>query len=513
MESKGGGIELYFQSKSSVELVHCRFRSSKSRQAFESHRGRNNEKSFTWSPAVRGLCTLLVKVAQAQRSCNSSLVKLSGAAGSDVRSLDYALGKSPQWMIDMFGCESNGTPTLRKLIRRFNPDGRRAGPSEVSARPALQHDMDIRVFLSGRELVDELSLQSLLAQLRAASKSAVCSSSDMQRAPIDIRAWFGQVFRHELCTTLRAWNPFDREGLQFCAQKVLSNVGYRKTVGKVPSNCFDRLLELNCSSQWIGQYQPQSLKVSRPLKVALPLSFPGSVCMFHEFQARHPGVFQLDQDFAHAVEIVDRLVSGDLEYEPDLMCLGAAPIASLQKSPLHKDYVILEMLPGNSLRVMKRKNPRKNSTAVSLMRSSPSNGLFYFEELKERGYTFGGAKRNFHAEPQETFKQFLGDSEQGLSVSHFPHFWTLAEFANCQAVTEVAVGWADAAMFLVVHKRVAENKQLAMSLRMLLRQSWLRFLQDPMLLSRSVDEVLAQPEMIPKLVNYTGLFWLNARAA
>lgn len=87
--------------------------------------------TFQWSSAVKSLTyLLLLGAAWGRLKERESLMppRIEGERHSAAASLDYALGKQPHWLLDMFGISPRGDCYARRLIQRSNPERRRPGP-------------------------------------------------------------------------------------------------------------------------------------------------------------------------------------------------------------------------------------------------------------------------------------------------------------------------------------------------------------------------------------------------
>lgn len=125
--------------------------------------------TFPWTQAVRALCILLVTYKWSE-SCLSpkeqeASAELSGERGSLAASLDSAISKSTQWLVDMFGLDSSGISNIRRLVRRANPERKRPGPVVVRISPAALKRGDIRIFLDSNELFTEEEFRALRNRL------------------------------------------------------------------------------------------------------------------------------------------------------------------------------------------------------------------------------------------------------------------------------------------------------------------------------------------------------------
>jgi hypothetical protein len=92
---------------------------------------------------------------------------LEGQANTPAASLDFALAKQPNWILDMFGMDVHGQPIARKILLRQNPERKRPGPVSISVRLRALPPEKVRVFLEDKEVVDKETLRSLATEVEA----------------------------------------------------------------------------------------------------------------------------------------------------------------------------------------------------------------------------------------------------------------------------------------------------------------------------------------------------------
>ena len=129
------------------------------------HRGYS---TFSWSPAVRALCMLLVRGASVAKSSQSSpTAYIEGSHGSPASSLDFAISKQPNWVFDLFGCDERGNAYIRRLFVRTNPERKRPGPVRIALNNYFLPPPCISVTVDGGELCSEKVLASLASTIES----------------------------------------------------------------------------------------------------------------------------------------------------------------------------------------------------------------------------------------------------------------------------------------------------------------------------------------------------------
>jgi hypothetical protein len=125
-----------------------------------------NVGSFQWTTAVKALSLLAIKAGLAQRAGVTRVDhRLAGEKGSLAASLDYAISKQPEWLVEMFGVDSRGISLVRRLVRRTNPERKRPGPVVLGFSEAALESIWFRFTLNGASVESISELESLFACL------------------------------------------------------------------------------------------------------------------------------------------------------------------------------------------------------------------------------------------------------------------------------------------------------------------------------------------------------------
>lgn len=182
-------ISLKFQSAfSEAQLEETEFFSSLVARKMRCRRGQlttagNSEGTFPWTGGVMGMCAVLLKakllaLQLPRHEIHSHGVEISSEIAPRTKALDSALAKSPRWILDMFGVDSTGAAIIKRLFKRRNPEGKRAGPISVSLNLAFIDPRNIRILLDGEEVRDTALLERLLTEIGFATEiPPVCAGS------------------------------------------------------------------------------------------------------------------------------------------------------------------------------------------------------------------------------------------------------------------------------------------------------------------------------------------------
>jgi uncharacterized SAM-dependent methyltransferase len=190
-----GSLQLRFSSEKEISLEEVRFLYDPELGELRSLRGRSpvqavTTSSFQWSPAVKALCVLLLRVVEhgLRRGAARPLPGLSGEGGSLASSLDYALSKNPSWLADMFGHDRAGEPYARALILRTNPERKRPGPVELHLDERVLDLARVTVMLDDLPVHDADEVKELWSMIEESRLFAMAGRAFGHAVPLPLRA-------------------------------------------------------------------------------------------------------------------------------------------------------------------------------------------------------------------------------------------------------------------------------------------------------------------------------------
>jgi len=161
-------LKLQFYTGEQVELVYTEFTHDALIETQCAARGKSSCSyksfgNFQWTNAVKALAVFLLKAKIAGGEDNEELpAVLLGTKGSIAASLDYALGKEPEWLSSIFGVDRRGRLLAKRFIDRINPELRRAGPVVLGLNTQALAHKGIQVFLDEKELGTAEEIEALL---------------------------------------------------------------------------------------------------------------------------------------------------------------------------------------------------------------------------------------------------------------------------------------------------------------------------------------------------------------
>ena len=449
--------------------------------------------TFQWTPGVRALCLLLVQTAAERAALPGSI---RGGAGSAAATLDYALGKQPVWLLEMFGTDKRGRVFARKLIRRTNPERKRPGPVVLSVNEALLPAANIEVRVDGIAINSQESLRALarmfLKYFPSDVDAPIIRTSVMPRpgrqaaitgrgleAPL-LHDCMRRMLVHEISSVLQVIDIFRPEKLHGALKRVEENPSFIKAGGRSRHVASEVDLSLSPSERigWLGGGFCPKDRFPRSFQVATSFILPGAIALFQYLKQRYGIPLDLDFHYAYAQELVRKIVNNELAQPPELCILTIAPAANLMKHGKRTGYLPLMLMPPISHRVLapaqERRKPRGTISANYLfLLRDPSTPEFYFEHLQRTGKV-RGSEKTLHSEPDELPYALSGGNEDLRAVVFFPHYGLNQLYNSCVCADQPERGENFSESILFVHESFAEDKARMRLLDILLRDAWFK---------------------------------------
>jgi hypothetical protein len=163
-------IKLLFFSGASIELIRVDV-SHGSHPTITAIRGKTDGAyrgagTFQWSSAVRGMAVIFLKAKLTEELLPGEPM-LSGEERSLAASLDYALTKRPNWLLEMFGVSANGTATARRLFKVTNSHRKRGGPVSLSLNLFACPPHCIEIILDGNPVHTAEVFREMIAKIES----------------------------------------------------------------------------------------------------------------------------------------------------------------------------------------------------------------------------------------------------------------------------------------------------------------------------------------------------------
>ncbi|MFN8390324.1 MAG: hypothetical protein U0136_08550 [Bdellovibrionota bacterium] len=493
-------LQLWFTDEERPELLKAQFESSHTSGPIISVRGktpgayRRGDATFQWTQAVQALCIFFLRCAEGHARGRHDTLEpvLSGDAGSPAASLDYAIGKPPAWLIEMFGESRAGEPYVRRVVARTNPERKRGGDVELSLNHAALPPHSIRIFRGKSLAQTSVELSNLCERIEAGWKVSgkVATRSPLRKKRLDAEreqkslSGFVETLREcyadESVRSLQRTDIFTRLGIDRIRARIerdLTLAGEQELAsrlleGAIAPTSAERLGIV--PSEW-----KRKLLESEPIQVAIPCGNPGATEIFFRLRDQERLPFEIDFQFQYAIEISRKILSAGFAEPPALCILGLAPAATLISRGPKTGYRPLMVMPSVSHRIVA---PRSHKPTTSRLRRGElillneefSTSQIYFDLLSYSGDLNKSKIKARHAEPDEAFPWLQAQEEERRALLFFPYHAINRRLNNCDYLDEVRGDTHIKDFILFAHEKLLSDPLLTQAIRAVIRDAWLR---------------------------------------
>lgn len=480
--------------------------------------------SFQWSPALRALCSLVLRhylhgnnVLSAQESC------IRGGKGSPAASLDYALSKQPTWLHDLFGSCPRGNTRARSIIQRINPERKKGGEVRLHIHNTLLPAASVRIRADGDQELGHEQLITLLRSLevnelkqRAATHQLLIEAMSYQRAepPIppgmDAYAYLQHLLvswlEEEVTASIFETDVFTKQAESAVIRQICKDPIVSRLIAKHGMSF----------SAFLGSSDPHSIPFANEIR-ALLAQTPIKIQMCGTIaQVSTILLFLVIRKLFH----VEVQVSVDAPYTAALIRGGVVPQSDGK-------VVVFPLALGatiEALRVAEGSgwSPISIAPGVSYdllaKQFDPSHGLrsdmyvfqddlytssfIYMTKLISSGAVKASAMKITSAAPHEALEAMIQRRDRCGAVLWFPHNRVNRILTGSQRLLGFRKAFGIAESFLFAN---TDSDQQARLLRSLVRYAWLQLRINPALRREVIAELMTTSDYFHTFLTYTGL--------
>ena len=440
--------------------------------------------SFQWTSAVKALCLLSIRTKLGQRC-------VSGETGSLASALDYALGKPPLWLTDIFGVGREGTPISSRLFLRTNPERKRPGPVSISFNPSHLTAEEIQISVAGAEVSAEelvvlsssiLSDKSGVRSRRKTLRPEHAQLPDSNRAVEFSHSAMERSIEEAVSKTLVARNIFFRSEIR----KILNRISDIPRLQSARSFCLSQLNDFDqglSGSLLRGISDDRQLKQElqqAPLHIAVTASQCSSLAIFQHMAEQHGACLDVHYAFTNGYDIVTAVADGTFREQPDLLCLGAGPAFDLLRS-CPGEYQPLTIAPPALHKIVSHRNVASEdirSGEYKVMAEEPTSLAVAFDSLCAEGLISESKTKIVPFDAGE-MSLLLEDPDMGFHTllwAPYSHFFARHTGAR---ETDIRSNSEYQDTLILAHRRFFENSKRVLAFEVLFRQAWWALLHRP----------------------------------
>ncbi len=481
-------IALWFYDNQNPELAQLVIQTTKRTVVAERGKGYHGGASFQWTAAVKALTRLLIE-SKIESFKGQRKYLLSGVKGSDAASLDFALGKPPAWLTELFIKTGLVRRSPREFFKITNPELKRPGPVTLSFRDSFDAKRDIRIFLGEDELVH----QQMLTVLRDKLDSGSRKKDPDRRKGTETRGALQQLWITSAHSSLKQTTLFQPDGIASLQtrfgrnNRFSKNRTFQQIVAQLRRSLYARPLILQGKKE---------LSIPAFTCACSPMAI-GALSILQKLKKRSP--VQLDTSFSATSNIMEM---GALE-NYDAVALSWSAVLRLNTKQL-KQLVPFMLLPKTEFLLLA---PKKQNLSIVLCAPQPLGyPRLLWEELSQQYPLLFSGVRLADASLQATGDTLALQPEAGCIVA-FPYTEFLRKRFNLTPQPEQLYQPLIGDNILLIRKGSRFSKPaLRKKLQEQIIRSWLELLDKPKELNKVVDTLLSDENYMSFIRHAGGLY-------
>lgn len=480
-----------------------------------------NSGSFQWTAGVKAVAIFFLRV-KARVSDDQSPI-LEGQQGSVAASMDFALGKMPLWLMDMFGVDAQGVSLTQRVITRTNPELKRPGPVALSLNKKVLTPDNIKITWNGTTLESSDQVGKLMdaieSQVVGLESSRLHTNPTNENGVSYERSWkslLSGLLEDEIHRMLNETDIFRRQVLQTNLRKLSENPRLLK-LGLTPSS-----LELNLDSSLSSSARlgvsddpiqlTRLLKSEQPWHVALSVSQVGALALLAYLKFFKGYSLDINLRYPHSLQLAEMLAAGENLPSIDLCTLAIGPATKLLSSK-SKEFQALMVMPRQSYRALAPLSAKRRAKAEQagysgefLMVENPySDALLYLDALESRNLIDTSEIEIRNMEPDEVGHAFSAGEDSLRSIVGFPYYALGVASGKGIVVGDITPDISLRESILFVKREHLAKRDKITALDIALRDAWLTIRNDPVTLTQVVATILDETEYSSLVRRFWGM--------
>ncbi len=533
-------LQLWFDSSEKTELTRTVFEHPATGARFVAVRGKSETPyrasgSFQWSPAVRAMCMLLLHSKTLSIYGIGSKAVLKSASRGPVSAFDYAIGRSAQWIQDVFGVTKRGEPVARRIFFRGNPERKRPGPISISLNTSFLVPEEVEVYLNERQLLSGSEIDELLRTLKMCGEISFSNEVNL-RGEITEHSfsqmdWIESLtcsFIEEAKGMLRTTNVFSRkfirESCSFISHASLLSSVQKTLIESIHQTHIKPAASIRLGVQYPVSTVQKELFCDGPLRFGVTPSQIGTLALLRYLQNYKQYPLEVDYSFNHTCDLVEAMDAGISEVAPDCCVITTASYALLSPQA-RNEYIPLMVMPSASHSVLspnKVKRTPGKALRFQLLDDFPTTPSLWLDSLVRAGALSGCYIEREHSDPDEALEALRGSQDANLRcILWFPYnliatdlFGAIPQFYSYKGAPSEEIFIQN--ILLVKRSRIQTTTAARIIspriLVSLFTDAWLTLLEYPSLCTQLVREQVADLKYRRMIWRYSGLYRFERNA-
>lgn len=506
--------------------------------------------SFQWTAGIQAMAVLLLRTLAEEYirpGSHAATAILVGESGSLAASLDYALSKQPNWLLDIFGTDASGVSLARKLFHRANPERRRAGPVQISVNRKQLPWNSIEVFYHHTSLRDADSLVNLAENIERAPRdqnssrdlSHYINYSGNEESLVSIKTLknrqleptqrpeslpspltllqeallpgFRQALVVEIKKLLQDMSAFSSRALNEVAREIATNPSFLHFAGNRSKEIM-RITDVAQPSLRLGltgsdKLTPAIFDQRDPFKISIPVIMLGPLFIAWYMKQIKGCNIEIDFAYAYGVELLQRMLAHDFEKEPDACVMGVAGAAKLIHAKKSK-FELSMLLPGLGHKIIgpRISNGQKaGGQTYFFPLQDATTPRFCFDDLIRKKIVEKKRVGLQHTEPDEIALVMKSADPQARAIVWFPVCYLNTHFNRCECYGPSPFVKCEQEMFLFLNRDTCPKYKQRTMVELAFRNAWLELLENREAFELTIDSMIRDKQLLSCLLRSSGI--------
>ena len=473
---------------------------------------------FQWTSAVKAFAILGLGARLGLSRTPQQNYTIVGEEASAAASLDYAISKPTQWVLDVFGEDRKGKSFASRAFQRQNSERKRPGPVKIRLSSNILSLNNLVICVGDTEIESEQQLSELLNDVSEQfAKNGDAAVGDLlvhgeftllDNAPEEFNhnfkssQWFKQVVRDDLRRSLRDTSLIEKLGLQesVAALSKILHPGEREYLRGLHSE-----LERSLPKQAI-KYRPlskESLAAAHFSSLSVKCSpfATGVISLLMHIRDCLSIPIEIDWSFPGTSSILENLEESHSSHDAFVLSWGAA--LKLRASGFLKNYRACALLPRTSFSlVLPSIDSKEKVVEIFLSRGKQGYPEQYFTYLSKE---LSLSKNNYSlrdATISECITHLKRGSGGAVLASPLSDIMQIVDGCKILGGDLYGAKIGDNILFLNEHIEDSRIKLLIHAIT----QSWFRLLQDTKEQERIVQSLVTETPYCEIIKQLGGLY-------
>lgn len=513
-------------------------------------RAKNDYSSFSWSNALRAFTIFCVRAASIQsenidQNGTGDLLVLQGEAGSAAASLDNAILKDTNWLLNICGIDFDGRSLARQFITRVNSGLRNSGPVRLFLNQSVLPRSAIEVIIDGQRILSPGLLAAIATALEgnwSQSSTARLTSAAVIKPRVHVvderrgtkqeseptpsffvseqwKAHLIRLYKDETLNMLCGSGMFSRRDYFSLGQELRANPSFTRL-----TKDFRRLegvLQWNAPvADRIGIVDKNELARLRdferpPLRIAITPAQTATFAILSYLSDRLRLNIEIVFQYSIGPDIVRAIRDRSFEGNADACVVTIASAARLIGYGDKLSYKPLLSMPRLSHRVLTSQHPHTRVLAsyddlppngkYLFVTDEPSTSSFYWDELIRQGLiSRSGNSIGFAAPADITSAMAVGDPDL-RTILGFPHYCFSQMLCSSVSPERLNIRACNQPAMMFVSANLFADTKTCTALCAAIRHAWIALSESSADLDGTVRQMLAAPRYLSILCRTCGL--------